>query len=213
MDELLEGYRRFRRNEWPVHQRDFAALARGKQAPHALIVACCDSRVAPELIFSSNPGDIFVVRNVGNLVPPYAPDAANHGTSAAVEFAVRVLGVQRIAVVGHSGCGGVAALMRGAPPGARDFVGNWMNIAEPAKRRAEAVFPDDPQAACSRCEIESIRVSLDNLRGFPWVEAARAAGNLKIVGYYFDVGAGRLYRVDGEALKSLDEPVDEYALK
>lgn len=213
MDELLEGYRRFRRNEWPVYQRDFAALARHGQAPHALIIACSDSRVTPELIFSAIPGDLFVVRNIANLVPPYAPDAANHGTSAALEFAVRVLGVQRIVVVGHSGCGGVAALMRGAPAEAQDFIGNWMRIAEPARLRAEAVFPDDIEAACNRCEIENIRVSLENLRGFPWIEAARLAGNLKIMGMYFDVGAGRLYRVEDEGLVSLDETTDEPALR
>jgi carbonic anhydrase len=211
MNELLDGYRRFRTRRWPQEKTSLEELARGGQQPHTLAIACCDSRVAPEIIFDCAPGDIFTVRNIANLVPPYAPDEANHGTSAALEFGVRVLGVRRIAVIGHSGCGGVAALMGGAPPEARDFVAPWVRIAEPAKRRAELVHPHDPGAACAFCEIESVRVSLENLASFPWIAARQGCG-LQVEGFYFDVERGalhavlpdRLEPVDGEILSETD---------
>ena len=195
MDELIEGYRRFRTERWP-HQREvLESLARDGQQPHTLAIACCDSRVAPEMIFDCAPGDIFTVRNIANLVPPYAPDMANHGTSAALEFAVKVLKVRRIAVIGHSGCGGIHALLHEPPAEASDFVANWVQIAEPAKRRAEAVAGGDIAAMRRAAEIESVRVSLDNLATFPWIGRARDAGHLDVQGFYFDVGNGKLLRV------------------
>ncbi len=209
MNELLDGYRRFRASRWRQQRDSFEALAHAGQQPHSLVIACCDSRVAPEMIFDCAPGDIFTVRNIANLVPPYAPDAANHGTSAALEFGVRVLGVSRIAVIGHSGCGGVAALMRGAPPEARDFVTPWVRIAEPAKRRAELVYPNDPAAACALCEIESVRVSLENLGSFPWIAERRDAGRLLVQGFYFNVAAGILHSVLPDRLEILDDETKE----
>ena len=195
MDELIEGYRRFRTQRWPQQRDALEALARDGQQPHTLAIACCDSRVAPEMIFDCAPGDIFTVRNIANLVPPYAPDMANHGTSAALEFAVKVLKVRRIAVIGHSGCGGIHALLDQPPDEASDFVANWVKIAAPAKRRAEAVAGGDIGAMRRSAEIESIRVSLDNLATFPWIAAARDAGRLSVLGFYFDVGNGTLERV------------------
>ncbi|MCF3945169.1 carbonic anhydrase [Acidiphilium sp. AL] len=195
MDELIKGYRRFRTERWP-HQRDaLEALARDGQQPHTLAIACCDSRVAPEMIFDCAPGDIFTVRNIANLVPPYAPDMANHGTSAALEFGVKVLKVRRIAVIGHSGCGGIHALLHEPPAEASDFVANWVRIAEPAKRRAEAVADGDAEALRRAAEIETVRVSLENLATFPWIADARDAGHLAVQGFYFDVGTGTLGRV------------------
>lgn len=194
-DDLSAGYRRFRRTLWPREQERFTRLAREGQTPHTVVVACSDSRVPPEFIFDAHPGDLFVVRNVANLVPPYAPDTANHGTSAALEFAVRVLGVRRIAVMGHSGCGGIAALMQGAPEEARDFVEPWVRIAEPARLRARLVHPFDAEAARHFCELESIRVSLANLMGFPWIAEAVSRRALSLEGYHFDVGSGTLRRV------------------
>jgi carbonic anhydrase len=205
MNELLDGYRRFRTRRWQQQRASFEELAHAGQQPHTLAIACCDSRVAPEMIFDCAPGDIFTVRNIANLVPPYAPDEANHGTSAALEFGVRVLGVRRIAVIGHSGCGGVAALMGGAPPEARDFVAPWVRIAEPAKRRAERVHPHDPEAARMLCEIESVRVSLENLQSFPWIATAHLAGRLRVEGFYFDVGQGALHAVWPDRLEILED--------
>ena len=192
MDELICGYLRFQNEQWPHRQAEFESLARLGQAPHTLAIACCDSRVAPELIFDCGPGEMFVIRNIANLVPPYAPDAANHGTSAALEFAVRVLKVRQLAVVGHSGCGGIAALMNGAPPGAPDFLESWMHIVEPAKRRAQLAYPRDPAQALRFCEYESIRMSLANLSGFPWIATNP---QLTTRGFHFDIESGSLHQI------------------
>src|SRR3954447_11918827 len=135
MDDLIEGYRRFRTETWPQPRARFEALAALGQSPATMVIACSDSRVDPQMIFAAAPGELFVVRNVANLVPPYMPDAAFHGTSAALEFAVRVLRVKRVVVLGHAQCGGVQALLEGAPPEARDFVAGWMSIAERARQR------------------------------------------------------------------------------
>ncbi|MDD2876434.1 MAG: carbonic anhydrase [Acidiphilium sp.] len=205
MDELIEGYRRFRVERWPRQRSVLEALARDGQQPHTMAIGCCDSRVAPEMIFDCAPGEVFTVRNIANLVPPYAPDMANHGTSAALEFAVKVLKVQRIAVIGHSSCGGIHALLHNPPAQAGDFVANWVRIAEPARRRA-ALIADDPVAAQRYAEIESVRVSLANLASFPWIASACAAGTLQILGFYFDVGNGTLRHVTADAEISIAEP-------
>jgi carbonic anhydrase len=154
-----------------------------------MVIACSDSRVSPELIFDSAPGEIFVVRNVSNLVPPYAPDLGNHGTSAALEFAVTVLNVTRIVVLGHSQCGGIRALVRGPSAGDGDFIASWMAIAKAARARVceAADAPADFDALCERCARESIRVSLSNLLTFPWVKSRVEAGTLKLAGLYFNV--------------------------
>ncbi|MHB1543138.1 MAG: carbonic anhydrase [Gammaproteobacteria bacterium] len=192
MDELIRGYLRFQTEQWSTRRADFESLARYGQAPHTLVIACCDSRVAPELIFDCQPGEMFVIRNIANLAPPYAPDTAHHGTSAALEFAIRVLKVRHLAVVGHSGCGGIAALMNGAPPNAPDFVESWVQIAEPAKRRAQLAHPHDAAQALRFCEYESIRVSLANLASFPWITTSP---QLTIRGFHFDIGSGALHQI------------------
>jgi carbonic anhydrase len=136
MDGLLEGYRRFRAEVWPRERERFEKLADGQQ-PETLVIACSDSRVDPAMVFGAAPGELFVVRNVAALVPPYEPDGGRHGVSAALEFGVRMLGVKRIVVMGHARCGGVQALLLGAPKQCRDFVEPWMSIAEPALWRSE----------------------------------------------------------------------------
>ena len=199
MDDLIDGYRRFRDVAWPDHKTLFERLAARGQKPETFVVACSDSRVDPQLIFNAGPGELFVSRNVANLVPPYQPDAHYHGTSAALEFAVRVLEVKQIVVLGHAQCGGVHAMLQGAPPGAQDFVANWIKIAEPA--RAEALAADLPEPERQRfCELCCVRLSLRNLRTFPWVAERVAAGNLTLHGAYFGVATGRLERLseDGE---------------
>src|SRR5687768_7785954 len=134
MDPLLDGYRRFRTDVWPAERARYEALAQRGQKPAALVVACSDSRVDPATVFGASPGELFTVRNVAGLVPPFSPDAGYHGTSAALEYGVRVLKVSRIVVLGHAQCGGVRAMVEGAPE-ARDFVEPWMAIAAPVLRR------------------------------------------------------------------------------
>lgn len=196
MDALIAGYRRFRTETWPEARARFEALAAQGQSPRTMVIACSDSRVDPQMIFSAGPGELFVLRNVANLVPPYMPDAAFHGTSAAVEFAVRVLGVERIVVMGHALCGGIRALLDGAPPEARDFIAGWMTIAERA--RTAALRCDTPEARQEACEHEAVRVSLDNLMTFPWVAEAVHAGRLALHGAHFGVATGRLVLIDPE---------------
>lgn len=194
MNRLLDGYRRFRAETWPQERARFEALAAQGQSPKTMIIACSDSRVDPAVIFGAGPGELFVVRNVANLVPPYAPDSAYHGTSAALEFGVRVLRVQHLVVMGHAMCGGVTALLRGAPPEAGDFVAGWMGIANAARQRVLECAPvgSDPGDQQEACELETIRLTLANLLTFPWVAAAVAEGRLKLHGAHFGVATGRL---------------------
>jgi carbonic anhydrase len=196
MDALIAGYRRFREDTWPQQRARFEALAAQGQRPHTMVIACSDSRVDPQMIFSAGPGELFVLRNVANLVPPYMPDAAFHGTSAAVEFAVRVLQVGRIVVMGHALCGGIRALLDGAPPEARDFVAGWMGIA--ARARAVALSCDVPEMRAEVAEHEAVRISLTNLMTFPWVASAVAAGRLALHGAHFGVATGRLVLVPAD---------------
>jgi len=191
VDDLISGYRRFREVAWPERKQVFEALAARGQKPETLVIACSDSRVDPQMIFDAGPGEMFVVRNVANLVPPFQPDTNYHGTSAAIEFAVRVLKVKRVVVMGHAQCGGIHALLEGAPPGAEDFVANWMTIAEPARLMAEDANLEgaERQRFCEQC---CVKLSLANLASFPWVAERAAAGDLTLLGAYFGVATGRL---------------------
>ena len=194
MISLFEGYDRFLRSYWQEHKDRYAELARDGQSPSTMVIACSDSRVSPEMIFDTAPGEIFVVRNVSNLVPPYAPDLGNHGTSAALEFAVTILHVSRIVVLGHSQCGGIRALVRGPTAGDGDFIASWMAIAKEARARV-CDAPDAPvefDALCYQCERESIRVSLTNLLTFPWIKSRVDAGELKLAGLHFNVQSAAL---------------------
>jgi carbonic anhydrase len=190
MDGLLNGYARFRATAWPERKRMFERLAERGQAPRAVVIACADSRVDPGMVFDAGPGELFVVRNVANLVPPYAPDGAHHATSAALEFALRVLRVPNAIVLGHGMCGGIAALLDGAPRQATDFLVPWINIAEPAKRRVLAC--DDGGDMQLALEQAAIALSLENLRGYPWVAERVAEGSLELHGAHFDIRHGIL---------------------
>lgn len=196
MDALIDGYRRFRAETWPRERARFEELAAKGQRPHTMVIACSDSRVDPQMIFSAGPGELFVLRNVANLVPPYMPDALFHGTSAAVEFAVRVLKVDRIVVMGHALCGGIRALLDGAPPEAQDFVAGWMGIAQRA--RTVALRCDVPEERQEIAEHEAVRISLDNLMTFPWVADAVTQGRLTLHGAHFGVATGRLVLVPAQ---------------
>lgn len=193
-DPLLTGYRRFRQDQWPEAKAEYEALAKG-QKPHTLIVACSDSRADPALIFDAAPGELFVVRNVANLVPPYQPDGHLHGVSAALEFGVKVLEVSRIVVMGHAHCGGVAAMRTGAPTSCGDFVGPWVEQGVPAVRRACAGWPVEEAERLS--EEAVVRLSLDNLRTFPWIAEREAAGRLRLTGLHFGIGDGVLRALTG----------------
>lgn len=194
-DPLFSGYRRFREGHWAEAKAEYEALAADGQTPHTLVIACSDSRADPALIFDAAPGQLFTVRNVANLAPPYAPDGDLHGVSAALEFGVKVLKVRRIVVMGHAHCGGVAAMRSGAPDGCRDFLAPWIAQGEPTVRRvAEAVEPDEIERAA---EEAVVRLSLDNLRTFPWIAEREAAGELELVGLHFGIADGLLRRLTG----------------
>lgn len=189
-DALLTGYRRFRQHRWPQERTEYEALAADGQTPHTLIVACSDSRADPALIFDAAPGELFVVRNVANLVPPYEPDGHRHGVSAALEFGVKVLGVSRIVVMGHAHCGGVAAMRTGAPDSCRDFVAPWIAQGIPI---VAALAPAADDAITERNAEEAIvRLSLANLRTFPWIAEREAAGALTLAGLHFGIAKGAL---------------------
>ncbi len=190
MDDLVEGYRRFRANGWPERRRVFETLSEAGQNPKALVVACVDSRLDPAMIFDVGPGELLTVRNVANLVPPYAPDGAHHSTSAALEFGVRVLEIPRIIVVGHSRCGGVQALLKGAPENARDFIAPWIAIAQPARAVALRCDAVDEQQECGEQEV--IKLSIANLMTFPWIAERVAAGKLTLHGAWFAIYTGTL---------------------
>ncbi len=190
MEHLLQGYRRFRGAAWPERRRLFEELAEQGQQPRTMVIACADSRVDPGMIFDAGPGELFIVRNIAALVPPYAPDSAYHGTSAAVEFAVRVLEIRDLVVLGHGLCGGVRGLLHGVPDGARDFVAPWIAIA--ARVRPLALACDAPDEQQLRGEHEVVKLSLANLRQFPWVAEREAAGLLSLHGAHFDVRTGLL---------------------
>ena len=194
MEDLIEGYRRFRAETWARERDRFEALAERGQSPRALVVACADSRVDPQMIFSAAPGELFVVRNVANLVPPYQPDAAYHGTSAALEFGVRVLAIRDLVVLGHGQCGGVRALLEGAPAEAADFVVPWMRIARPARDRVLACEPAEARQEAGEHEV--VRLSLANLMTFPWVREAVEAGRLRLHGMHFAIHTGVLAVLD-----------------
>jgi len=190
IDKLIEGFRDFRRAYFEAEPETFQSLVREGQKPRLLVIACSDSRVDPANLFGTQPGDLFVVRNVANLVPPYEPDSHYHGTSAAIEFAVRDLGVAHIVVLGHSSCGGIAALRESGAAG-RDFIGPWISLAAEAGCGAHD--------ACEH-EQESIRRSIANLRSFPWIAEREAAGNLALHGWWFELAEGALWALgaDGE---------------
>ncbi len=190
MERLLEGYGRFRSAAWPERRRLFEVLAEQGQQPRAMVVACADSRVDPGMIFDAGPGELFIVRNIAALVPPYAPDGTYHGTSAALEFGVRVLEVRDLVVLGHGLCGGVRGLLHGLPANAQDFVAPWIAIAAPVRTLALAC--DLPEAQQLRGEHEVVKLSLANLRRFPWIAEREAAGLLTLHGAHFDVRTGEL---------------------
>lgn len=197
-EKLLTGYRQFMDGRYATERDRYRSLAEKGQTPETLVIACCDSRAAPETIFGSGPGELFVVRNVANLVPPYAPDDQFHATSAALEFAVQSLKVKNIVVLGHGRCGGIGAALNPMvePLSPGDFIGKWMSLVAPA---AELVSGNSMMTAGERqtaLERISIRFSIANLRTFPCVSILEKKGRLSLYGAWFDISSGELWAMN-----------------
>lgn len=197
-EQLLAGYKNFMSGRYAHESDRYRKLAAEGQKPKALVIACCDSRAAPETIFDCGPGELFVVRNVANLVPPYQPDANFHSTSAALEFAVQSLKVRDIIVMGHGRCGGIQAALSPSsePLSPGDFIGKWMGLLnEPAEqiRKAGIMTLAERQRALERV---SVRNSLQNLRTFPCVKILEDAGKMRLHGAWFDISSGELWIMD-----------------
>ena len=190
---LVEGYRQFADGRLRHEQDRYRELAEAGQSPEVMVIGCCDSRVSPEVIFDARPGELFVVRNVANIVPPYEPDGHAHGVSAALEFGVAALKVKHIVVLGHARCGGVKAFAENAEPlSPGDFIGNWMRLMAPA---AEKAGPQDKLSWAdyiTRLEQANVANSLDNLKTFPRLRELIASDRIAIHGAYFGVATGDL---------------------
>lgn len=209
---LIDGYTKFMRSRLPVEQDRYRELSDGGQRPEILVIGCCDSRVSPEVIFDARPGELFVIRNVGNLVPPYTPDGAQRAVSAALEFGVQALKVKHIVVLGHAQCGGIRAFAEEqAPLSPGDFIGNWMAMIAPA---AKMVGPrgDRPLGAyLTALEQASTVKTLDNLMTFPCVKILVERGRLRLHAAYFGVATGALSVYDPERGSFRDVATDVLA--
>lgn len=188
---FIAGFRRFQEKYFSQDRELFEQLRQG-QRPNVAIIACADSRVDPALLMGAEPGDVFVVRNVANLVPPYAPDGGFASVPAALEFAVLSLAVEHVIVLGHAQCGGIHALMNGAGPGG-EFIGKWVGIAQRARERVLAdLAAKSPALQARACEQAAILVSLENLMTYPWIAERVTRGVMHLHGWYFDIAEGEL---------------------
>lgn len=196
---MIEGYHRFKAGAWSRERARWAELAQG-QSPKVLVIACSDSRVDPTRIFDSPPGEMFVVRNVANLVPPMEIGGGHHGVSAALEFAVTQLEVSEIVVMGHGACGGASAALsqrfKDMRPGEGGFIADWIDLLRPARDEVVAVHGCDGPAAHRAMEEAAVKVSLANLRTFPCIRARENEGKIKLHGAYFAIADGILHVLD-----------------
>jgi carbonic anhydrase len=199
LSQLIEGYRRFRQNNWKHERERWAELAEG-QSPQVMILSCADSRADPSQIFDARPGEIFVTRNIAGLAPPYETTAGFHGVSAALEFAVTQLEVGEILVMGHGLCGGCAAALTGqfddVPHGEGHFIGDWVRMLDEARTKVRGRHQQLDRAAFLDMEREAVKVSLANLRTFPWIAERENDGRLKLHGAHFSIAEGLLYVLD-----------------
>ena len=200
-EKLLEGYKNFMSGRFTEHKEAYYELAEKGQKPETMVIGCCDSRATPEAIFNTAPGEFFVTRNIANLVPPYTPDGATRATSAALEYAVQVLKVKNILVMGHARCGGIQASlatdMEPLSPG--DFVGSWIDLVRPTAAAVKAdstVAPGDRQTELER---RSIIASIENLRTFPCVSILEDKGKINLLGAWFDIANGDLRILDSKS--------------
>lgn len=198
-NDLVDGYRRFRNREWQAERDRWAELAEG-QSPKVMVIACSDSRVDPATIFDARPGEMFVVRNIANLVPPFEPDQNYHGVSAALEFAVTQLEVEELVVMGHGFCGGCAAALTGqfddAGHGHGHFIAHWIGMLADARGKIRAAHATLDRQAFLEMELEGVRLSLRNLMDFPWIRERVSGGRLKLHGTYFAISDGVLHVLD-----------------
>ena len=197
---LISGYQTFTSQRLPTEQSRFRELSERGQSPEVMVIGCCDSRVSPEVIFDASPGELFVVRNIANLVPVYQPDGGAHGVSAALEYAVQVLKVKHIVVLGHAQCGGIRAFVDKAEPlSPGDFIGRWMSMFVKPGETVEIRDHETMTDFATRIEKAAVMRSLENLGTFPFVKAAIARGELHLHGAYFGVAVGSLSVLDQDA--------------
>jgi carbonic anhydrase len=208
-DKLLEGYRRFKRGYFSENKEKIRELAKN-QTPSYVLITCCDARLEPSLIFDTEPGDLFVIRNVANLVPPYEEQGSYHGTSAALQFAITVLEVPEIIVLGHSRCGGIRTLVdQGDKLDKTSFIGKWISIVAPVVQLADRSQLDDPQVY-NRCEQAAVGYSLCNLMSFPWIASRVREGKLKLTGWHYNIYTGALKKVhDQDTITTIIEASDD----
>jgi len=210
---LVDGYRAFVGGRLHTEQDRYRELAETGQSPEILVIGCCDSRVSPEVIFDAAPGELFVIRNVANLVPPYTPDGAQRAVSAALEFAVQALKVKHVVVLGHARCGGIRAYVEpGEPLSPGDFIGHWMKLIEPAAQSVGARQPKESfESYITRLEQASLRTTLHNLMTFPCVRILVERGKLALHAAYFGVADGRLLVLDGASDQFTPVAAEDYA--
>ncbi|HVY51151.1 MAG TPA: carbonic anhydrase [Devosia sp.] len=196
---LIDGYRQFLAGRYARETERYKELARGGQSPTTMIICCCDSRAAPETIFDAGPGELFVLRNIANLVPPFEPVAGQHGTSAGIEYAVNALGISDLIVLGHGRCGGIRwALGPGTPIAQGDFIGKWMSMLAPVTEQVATYTFLTPAERETALERLSVRNSIKNLRTFPYIREKEAAGQLTLHGAWFDISTAELWVMDAE---------------
>lgn len=199
LDHLLAGYRRFRDSRWNPERERWARLQE-RQEPKVMVIACSDSRVDPAQIFDVDPGEIFVVRNVAAMVPPFETTPGLHGVSAALEFAVQVLKVREILVMGHGMCGGAKAALtqelHGSEPGQGGFIANWIGLLDDAREEVVCKHGSTGRDAERAMEQAGVRVSIQNLRTFPCVQIKEKSGKLKLRGAFFAISDGVLHLLD-----------------
>lgn len=217
LDILIEGYRRFRTGPYQAQRRRYDALALRGQHPRAMVIACCDSRVDPSIVFDAAPGEMFVLRHIAALVPPCEKDGKHHSASAAIEYAVTQLEIPNIVVLGHGRCGGIEAALSGCFDGSPEcdggFIHHWMEIITPVRDEIRELAAGHPDVDARRAlELASIRISLDNLRSFPFVAERESEGTLQLHGAFFDIADGELRLLDSgsgrfETVDYLAEPI------
>lgn len=210
--QLIDGYRAFLISRLRHEQDRYRGLAEIGQSPQIMVIGCCDSRVSPEVIFDARPGELFVVRNVANIIPPYEPDARAHGVSAALEFGVGVLKVKHIVVLGHAQCGGVKAFAEESEPlSPGDFIGNWMKLMRPAAEKIGPRGTLSPGEFLTRLEQANVLNSLENLMTFPQLADTIERGQVSVHGAYFGVATGQLSVRDEASGAFVPIAADEHA--
>jgi carbonic anhydrase len=209
--QLIDGYRAFLIGRLRHEQDRYRDLGESGQSPEIMVIGCCDSRVSPEAIFDARPGELFVVRNVANIVPPYAPDQRAHGVSAALEFGIGALRIKHIVVLGHAQCGGVRAYAEDAGPlSPGDFIGNWMKLMAPAADKVGPRGALSPADYLTRLEQANVVNSLENLMTFPRLRKLIERGQVVVHGAYFGVATGQLSVRDHATGNFLQVAADDY---